>query len=440
MTLFFKTKFNQLWLSVKSAQYNYYVLLALSMGIISNAHALTLDESIAFALAHESQLKISELTIQQQEAVVQQAKAQDQLSISLNGQLGRDKTVTAQGVILPVEGLKSPRSAELQFSYPIYTSGRHALRIDAAQSQYTAARFGFENTKSQTIYRTVQAYTDVLRNQALVALEGRVSANLKQALKEAESRFSASVITRADLAQAKSQYAQGQANYIQTQANLRISQTLFFQLTGQSASNLQPINKTPVVPANLDDALKNIEETPALVQAKYELKAAEQQYKLVKLELKPTVLFTSKASAQNEVSSINSRSENYAIGLQANIPLYDGGLNNSNRQKAVAQVRLAAEKIDALRQTLGQNIEATFTQLDATKENERAIAEAVTSASVALEFIKKELEFGSKTTFDLLNAEQTLRNVETQQILNQQDQVMLSYQLLSQMGQLKEAL
>lgn len=408
--------------------------------LCSHAQALTLNEAISAAIAHENQLQISTLTVEQQQASLQQAKAQDGLRIELNGQIGRDKTVAAAHTLLPAEGLKTARAAELDFSYPIYTSGRRGARIDAAQAQYDAAVYGLSDARMQTIYRTVQAYTDVLRQQALLQLEQQVTDNLKQAQRDAERRFAVNMITRADLAQAKSQYAQGQANYVQRQASLRISESRFYQLTGQPARNLEAVSSLPALPHSLPEALQGLEQHPAIQQARYEVQAAQQQYRLVKRELDPTLLLNSKASAQNELNTINSRSENYAIGLQLNLPLYDGGVNKASRQKAATQVRLAQQKLDGLRETLTQNIESSFTQLDALRDNQTAIQEAVASASIALEFIQKELAFGSKTTFDLLTAQQTLKNVQTQQIINQQDQISLSYQLLAQTGQLNDVL
>ena len=64
----------------------------------------------------------------------------------------------------------------------------------------------------------------------------------------------------------------------------------------------------------------------------------------------------------------------------------------------------------------------------------------VNSASIALDYIRKELEFGTKTTYDLLTAEQKLADVKTQQIVNNQDEILLTYQLLEQMGRLDTAL
>jgi outer membrane protein TolC len=53
-------------------------------------------------------------------------------------------------------------------------------------------------------------------------------------------------------------------------------------------------------------------------------------------------------------------------------------------------------------------------------------------------YIRKEFELGTKTTFDLLNTEQKLLDVQTQKTVNQQDEVVFVYQLLDQMGSLND--
>lgn len=61
--------------------------------------------------------------------------------------------------------------------------------------------------------------------------------------------------------------------------------------------------------------------------------AAEKQYALTKRELWPTVMLTSRAGKQDEASYIGSESNNYMVGVQLNVPLYDDGLNRANVKK-----------------------------------------------------------------------------------------------------------
>ncbi|MDM1021827.1 TolC family protein [Acinetobacter sp. VNK23] len=405
-----------------------------SLSIAPTSFALTLDQAVDAALVHESQLRLSQLNLAQSQAMLQQAKQQYGLNVNLVGQYGHEKVVTPQGVYVPTEGSRNFHGAELQFDYPLYTFGRYRTGINAAKMQLAAREQAVSGQSADTILNTVKVYCNVLKQQALLDLKIQMRANLKQSLYEAERRFKVGMITRADLAQLQAQYAQGIADVVSAQSNLKIAQTQFNLVTGQMAQDLKQIANLPTIPANVETALGQLEQHPLLRQAQYEQQAAQQQYQLSKLELKPLLMLNSRAGVQDQLETLNSKSENYSVSAQLKIPLFDDGLNRANRLKALTDVDLAKQKAQTLKQNLQQDIQTSYAQLEAIRQNRLAIQEAVQSATVALQYIKKEQEVGTKTTFDELTAEQTLFDMQTQQVLNDQDEVVLVYQLLDQMG------
>lgn len=414
------------------------ILLLMSMCAGSSAYAMTLDDAINAALNNENQLKLSGLGVNQAAAVVQQAKKRNGVNINLVGQLGAEKidSTDVANPFFDTDGVRHPRALELQFDYPIYTSGRKSLGVEVAKMQLNAQNQAFSGQKATTILQTVQVYTDVLKQQAMLTLKQRVLQNLQKSLSDSQKRFKAGVITRADLAQVQSQVAQGQADVVLAQSNLDISEAQFYQVTGLNPEQLQTVRRVPTVPNTVDQVLRQVANHPMIQQAKFEQQAAEKQYKLVKRELTPTLNVTSRVSKQNEINNFDSQSDNYMVGLQLNVPLFDQGLNRANRQKAQADVDVAQEKIQAVQQDLNKRAQTTFAQLQAIQQNRQALNEAIDAAALAFNYIQKELEFGTKTTFDALNAEQTLKDLQTQKLLNEQDEVVLVYQLLDQMGQL----
>ncbi|MCH7389027.1 TolC family protein [Acinetobacter dispersus] len=405
-----------------------------SLGMAPMGFALTLNQAIDAALAHENQLKFSQLSLAQGQAMLQQAKQQYGLNVNMVGQYGHEKVVTPQGVYVPTEGSRNFHGVELQFDYPLYTFGRYRTGVNAAKMQVAAREQAVFGQSSDTILQTVKVYCNVLKQQALLNLKIQMRANLKQSLFEAERRLKVGMITRADLAQVQAQYAQGIADVVSAKSNLTIAQTQFHLVTGQVAQNLTAIAHLPTIPANLENALAQVEQHPLLRQAQYEQQAAQQQYRLSKQELKPMLMLNSRAGVQDQFETLNSQSENYSVSAQLKIPLFDDGLNRANRQKALTDVNLARQKADSLRQNLQQDIHISYAQLEAIRQNKLALQEAIQSATVALQYIKKEQEVGTKTTFDELSAEQTLLDMQTQQVLNDQDKVVLVYQLLDQVG------
>jgi TolC family type I secretion outer membrane protein len=325
---------------------------------------------------------------------------------------------------------------QLQADYPIYTSGRHRLGIDVAESQLSAQNQGLSDQRSETILNTVMVYTDVLKKKAILELRQKTMANLQRSLYESKRRFDVGMITRADLAQVLAQVAQGQADITQAQSNLTVSEAQFYQVTGETPENLATIKQLPAIPASLDEILAQTKNHPALMRSKYEKQAAEKQYALTKRELWPTVMLTSRAGKQDEASYIGSESNNYMVGVQLNVPLYDDGLNRANVKKAQADIDLANQKTRSLELDLNKRTRTTYAQLQTIRQNKEALANAIEAASIAFVYTRKEFDVGTKTTFDLLNTEQKVLDAETQKTVNDQDEVVFVYQLLDQMGSL----
>ncbi|WP_433848195.1 TolC family protein [Acinetobacter proteolyticus] len=414
---------------------------ALCMGLLlasSLVDAMTLDDALSASLRHESQLEVSRLSVNQSTAMLEQAKQRDGLKVNLVGQLDYERVETPTKVMFPTEGNRKGRSLQLQMDYPIYTSGRHRLGIDVAKNQLSAQSLGLSDQRSETILNTVMVYTDVLKKKAILDLRKKTMSNLQRSLYESQRRFDVGMITRADLAQVLAQVAQGQADITQAQSNLTVSEAQFSQITGLSADNLSPVKRLPEISNSLDDILAQTKSHPALLRAKYEKQAAEKQYALTKRELWPTVMLTSRAGAQHEASYIGSESNNYMVGVQLNVPLYDDGLNRANTRKAQADVDLANQKIRSLELDLNQRTRTTYAQLQTIRQNKDALQNAIDAASIAFVYTRKEFELGTKTTFDLLNTEQKLLDVQTQKTVNEQDEIVFVYQLLDQMGHLND--
>ncbi|WP_151813871.1 TolC family protein [Acinetobacter ursingii] len=421
----------------KSREFRYFLFIYLFVLFIPcSVDAMTLDDALKASLNYESQLKISQLNLKQSDAVLNQAKARDGLKINLVGQLDYEKVETPTGVLFPTAGNRKGRSAQLQLDYPLFTSGRHRLGIEVADRQLAANTAALSDQKSQTILNTVTAYTDVLKNKAILDLKKQLLNNLQRSLYEAQRRFDAGVITRADLAQVVSQFAQGNADVTQAESNLKISNVQFYQITGLVADSLEQIKKIPTIPNDIDQMIAMTSHHPALEQIQYEKQSAEKQLALTKRELWPSVMLTSRIGKQHEANYIGSESDNYMVGMQLNIPLYDDGLNRANIKKAQIDIELAQQKLESLQHDLRRQVQSSYAQLLAIRENKTALQNAIEAASIALIYTRKEFELGTKTTFDLLTTQQKLLDVQTQSVVNDQDEIVLVYQILEQMGYL----
>ncbi|XID75964.1 TolC family protein [Alkanindiges sp. WGS2144] len=416
----------------------YRSVIFLFVGILLSilpAQAQTLVQSIELAKRYQSERQLAGLQIDEQLAQLAQTKAQYGLKLNAGAELGAGYITTEKNALFPEEGKRFPQTVSLQFSYPLYTSGRQQLAMQAAQTSVEAARVNADHADTQATLAAINLHAAITRDLALIQLEQDSQRALDQAAHDAGVRLKAGEVTKTDLAQANARQAQGLANQSRAQANLQIDQSRYRQLTGQAPQDLESLQQIPVVPA-LDEALALIENTPLLENARLQLKAAQQQLALSQRENYPTVQLTGRANSQKDSDFSTSRLGAYGVSLQASLPLLDGGTRKADVQRTQAQVAIAQEQLDHKRRQLQQRLAESYALLQNSQKQYPALLQARDAAQLALETIRRELELGTRTTYDLLTAEQSLLDANTQLILNQEDQALNAYQILALLNQI----
>ena len=111
-----------------------------------------------------------------------------------------------------------------------------------------------------------------------------------------------------------------------------------------------------------------------------------------------------------------SRSENFnapqsgyvngSVGLQLNVPLYQGGYVDSVSRQVQAEYLRAGELMEALRLDLGIRVHREHRGITEGIARVRALEVAVRSADVAVDSARKSVAAGTRTVVDVLNAEQ----------------------------------
>ncbi len=411
------------------------LLLIALITTCTTSNAQTLAESITLAKNYQSERRMAGLQIDDQIAQLAQVRAQYGLKLSANAELGIGYISTEDNVLFPESGKRFPQTVGMQFNYPLYTAGRQQLAILAAQTGIDAAQTNVAYVDTQAAMAAVNLHAAITRDLALIQLEQDNQRALDQAARDAGLRLKAGEVTKTDLAQASARQAQGTANQSRAEANLKIAQSRYLQLTGQTAQQLEPLNRVSNV-TDASDAATMIENTPMLETARLQLKVAQQQLELSHRESYPTVQLAGRASNQKDSDFSTNRIGAYGVSLQASIPILDGGTRKAEILRSQSKVAIAQEQLDSTRRQLLQHLTENYALLETSQKQYPALIKARDAAQLALRTIRRELELGTRTTYDLLTAEQILLDANTQLILNKEDQALNAYQILAQLNQL----
>ena len=405
------------------------------LGTSFNGHAQTLADSIELAKNYQSERRIAGLQIEDQIAQLAQTRAQYGIKLNANAELGAGYISTEKDALFPEEGKRFPQSVGVQFSYPLYNAGREKLAVLAAQTGVEAAQANVAYVDTQAALAAISLHAAITRDLALIQLEQDNQRALDQASRDTGLRLKAGEVTKTDLAQANARQAQGVAKQSRATANLKIDQSRYMQLTGQAPQSLEPLQQLPQVP-DATDATALIEHTALIETARLQLKAAQQQLDLSHRESYPTVQLAGRANTQKDSDFSTSRLGAYGVSLQASLPILDGGTRKADILRAQSKVAIAQEQLDNTRRQLQQRLTENYAMLETSQQQYPALIKARDAAELALKTIRRELELGTRTTYDLLTAEQVLLDANTQLILNQEDQALNAYQILAQLNQL----
>lgn len=422
--------------------------LAIAMSVAAPAFAETLQEAIALAYRTNPTLLAQRATQRALDENVVQARAGLRPTVSATGSTGyqwsrsQGGTRIQSGVAFQTPGgNQDATSADvgLSLSQNLYTGGRTALGISAAEADIRAGRENLRDVEQQVLAQVIQAYADVIRDVEILRIRRENLTVLRRQLDESRARFEVGEITRTDVAQSEARLAQSEADLAQAQAQLSVSRAAYAAVVGQSPGDLAPMPQLPGVPTDFDQALDvGLAENPGVLAAAFNQQSAEAAVAQARAEYRPSVsLSTRYGGSSDTLSSVDlGDQQSFSATAQISVPLFTGGLNASRVAAALeranaAQTRVEGEKREVLRQ-----VSSGFAQVISARASLQAGQESVRAARVAAEGVRQEAQVGLRTTLDVLNQELELRNAEVTLASARRDEYVAQANLLSAMGRL----
>jgi outer membrane protein len=175
---------------------------------------------------------------------------------------------------------------------------------------------------------------------------------------------------------------------------------------------------------------------PRAVSAQYRISAAQYGINSAVGVLLPTVNLVGFAQQQLDVQTPHDQFYNVGVRLQATVPIYQNGTEWSRIRVAKQVLGQRRNELDSARRLAAETAIRAWRGLDSAKSRVTSFQAAVTANEVALNGVRQEALVGSRTTLDVLNAEQELLNAQVQLIGAQHDVYVNYYAVLSAIGRL----
>jgi outer membrane protein len=303
----------------------------------------------------------------------------------------------------------------VQARQPIYRKDS-LVQIDQSKVQVDQADKQLNLSKQDLMLRVTQAYFDVLLAQDKIDLIIAQKAAILSQLEQAKANFEVGTATITDVNEAQARFDLVFAQEIAAINEHQIAKHAVQAITGIAPQKLATV-KADMATTSLTQGLdvwKDVTTQNNLnIQIQQDaLALSTQEVERLKAGHLPTLdavaSYTHNYANGNATNGIGSELRTAAIGLQLEIPLYQGGAVSSRVRQAVLNQQKAQDDIQIARRSAELETQRAYLNLSSSIAQVKAYEQALISSQSQVDSTKLGYEVGVRTSVDVLNAQQQL--------------------------------
>lgn len=425
---------------------------ACSFGPLSSP--LLLAEAVERSLCNNPKSAQAWAAIKQQAAGVGIARAGYLPTLNASAQKVRqsDSTQVTDHPELNSDYTASAVTGSASLNWVLWDFGGREAALANATELFAAAQAN-QDAVLQALFATVAkdyyAAQDALGELAAALDIERTS---KDSFEAASARADRGVAPISDALQAETAYAQAKFNRTKAEGDLLIAQGVLaadMRLRPDAVISLPAVEEgvaadaefTRSVSALLDEAVRT---HPLVSQAQAQVRAALAKELQARAAGLPRVSLVAKSSRNNQPAGEGlgfpqypATGRDWSIGVQIDIPLFEGFERGYNIRAAQAQTESQRAQLDQVEQQVGLDVWTAYQTLRTDTENVANSVKLLSLATSSYEATQARYLSGVGAVVDLLNAQTALANAQRQHIRALTDWRSGRLQLAGKLGDLR---
>jgi TolC family type I secretion outer membrane protein len=396
---------------------------------------------VELARKNDPQWLLANAKFRESQEYLPQAYSQLLPSVSFTSNTNKVQQQLTNGATENPEQRYPSSSKVLSLRQPIFRS-KQMFSVNSAKAQTEQAAFYFQEETQQVTLRVVDAYLNLLlANDRKVFLESQKEL-VNTRLKAAMAGLRAGQGMRTDVDEAQAELSKIVADEIQVNQSILVSKMQMELLIGTSVSSLYPLNlnkfKTYAFTHLTTEQLfeQAIQNNPKLKAQKLDVEIAQAMIKQAEAGHHPTLDLTAQVNQTTGESSyfVSTRNNSRVVGLQLNVPIYSGGLINSQVRQALSKLEQAQEQISFASNNLRVQIHKESSALKEGIKRVEAFEVAVASAKQAVISNQKGVLAGTRTEFDVMKNLNQLTQVQLDLTRSRYELISAWFRLKSYLG------
>ncbi|HSN64365.1 MAG TPA: TolC family outer membrane protein, partial [Azonexus sp.] len=287
------------------------------------------------------------------------------------------------------------------------------VAYDQSKFQVAQAEANFVQAGQDLILRVAQAYFDVLyASESLKAVQANKK-SIEQQLESAKRNFEVGTSTIVDAQEAQARFDLASAQEIAAESDLEVRQRTLQAIIGKEPGPLAPFRRgaelTPPQPADMKQWAAAAEKDNISVQIQMAaVEIASREVDRQRAGHYPTIdLVANKGKSTALASTVGGQLEtNFEnVGVQLNLPIFQGGAVVSRQSEASANRAAAESTLEQARRNAALLARQQYLGATNGLAQVRALKAALISSQSSLESNRLGFEVGVRINIDVLNAD-----------------------------------
>lgn len=416
-------------------------LMFLMAGIlsVSTAGAEDLNDAINGMLASHDRMAAAESEVVAAENSARVALGGWFPNLNLTGEAGTARHVYHDN---GVDNDMNPKGFEAKLTQLLCDFGKTSGKVRQARAGYEQAIAARDNVRQELVLEGVTSYLKLKQGEQLLTYSKKsVDSITKQASME-NSRIDAGQGYSTDVLQAKAQLLGAEARLTRVEGLLQGAKNKVANVFNRPPQEISALTMgssvISLLPSSLEEAeAVALKSNPELKVADSIVQQAEENFKASKADAYlPTLNGVLDYNYKNNYGAVDHQRTEALAKLEL---LYDfnlGGTSVNASRSAEATYKAALKNRDDLKNQTTENVRNAWQNVLTADKNAKMLRNQADIVSEFLDLAKKERKLGRRSLLDLLTAEVSLINAESDAAAAEADVNVYAYTLLQTMGKL----
>lgn len=397
------------------------IISLLFVSVLNDSRVLAKDllEIYELALLNDPQIKAAQA---RRDAVLQskpQSIARLLPSISANGQYDRIRSDNKSSFVAARSGTTEQfwqTRGTIDLRQALFNV-EFWVQLGQADNQIAQSEAEYAAEHQNLIVRTSRAYFDVLSAQDSLEFATAEKIAIARQLDQAKQRFEVGLIAITDVHEAQAGFDQARADEIAALNELDNAKEGLLEIIGDDSADLSPLGE--VLPLDLpapDDInewslvaeIQNLN----IIAAKNQTEVTRKNIKLQRAGHFPRIDLVAQYGYNDDTRAFGVSADTQSLGVQLNVPIFEGGAVNSRSQQAHHEYQAAREDLERQRREVKRQVRNAYRGVLSTVSQVKALQATLVSSRSALEATEAGFEVGTRTMVDVLSEQRNLFSVK----------------------------